>query len=62
MQQITYNGQLSTIQSVPFGVPHGRVLGPLLYVLYTAELFRVVAQHQLQLQMYVDDRQVYIVT
>ena len=59
-QQIAYNGDLSSIQPVPFSVPQGSVLGPLLYVLYTAELFHVVARHQLRLHMYADDSQVYI--
>ena len=54
-QQITYNGELSTTQSVLFGIPQGSVLGPLLYVLYIAELFHVVARHQLRLHMYADD-------
>ena len=52
--QIAYNGELSSIQHVLFGVP----LGPLLYVLYTAELFHVVARHGLRLHMYADDCQV----
>ena len=37
-------------------------MGPLLYVLYTAELFDVVARHRLRLHMYADDRQVYVST
>jgi len=41
-QQITYSGQLSSVQSVLFGVLQGSVLGPLLYVLFTAELALVV--------------------
>jgi len=40
---------------VLFSVPQGSVLGLLLYVLYTAELFSVVMQHQLRLHMYADD-------
>ena len=61
-QQIAYVGELSSLQLVLFGVPQGSVLGPLLYVLYTAELFDVVARHRLRLHMYADDSQVYVST
>ena len=41
--QIADNGQLSVMQYVLFGITRGSVLGPLLDILYMAELAHVVA-------------------
>ena len=48
-QQVAYAGELSTTRPLLFGVPQSSVLGPLLYILYTAELEQVVTRHGMRL-------------
>jgi len=61
-QQVLYRGCLSAVQPVQYGVPQGSVLGLILFLLYTAEIGRIVAQHGLRFHQYADNCQFYVTT
>ena len=57
-QRVGLDGKVSASVSVISGVSQGSVLGPLLFILYTSELFHIVANH---IGGYVDDTTIYAV-
>ena len=61
-QIVCFGGRLSSIGLLTCGVPQGSVLGPLLFLLYTAELLDLVADCGLTAHSYADDTQVYVGT
>src|SRR6218665_1283103 len=45
---------------VQFGIPRGSVLGPLLYILFTADISRVFAKYPASGHLYADDIEAYV--
>ena len=58
-QSVRLGGTSSSKTSVRFRIPQGSVLGPVLYVLYTADVARIVESFGLQVHLYADDTQIY---
>ena len=59
-QFVEINDTKSSVRDLTVGVPQDSVLGPILYLLYTAPLAEIIQSHGLDYHFYADDTQLYI--
>jgi len=61
-QRVRVGSQYSTYSEVHYGVSQWSVLGPILFLLYTADVLLIAARHGVGAHSYADDTQLYIHT
>ncbi len=59
-QKVKIEGVCSKKFDLSFGVPQGSCLGPLLFILYTSKLFKIIESHLPNAHCFADDTQLYL--
>ena len=54
-KSVSVNGRISSHKKLHFGVPHGSVLGPILFTLYTQPLSGIISQRKYNHCNFADD-------
>ncbi|XP_068684982.1 uncharacterized protein [Montipora foliosa] len=59
-QRISFQGALSNVIHLRYGVPQGSCLGPILVNTYSSKIFDIVGRHLPKVHYYADDSQLYL--
>ena len=59
-QRVFIQNEVSQVTSIPYGVPQGSILGPILFILYTKPIADICRQQGVCVHLYADDTQLYL--
>src|SRR5260221_14606489 len=59
LQSVHYNSSSTPFCPISCGVPQGSVLDPILFILYTSDVFSIINSFSLLSHRYADKRQIY---
>ena len=60
VQKVGIDGSISNPFDLYCGVPQGSCLGPILFIIYTSELFKIIKHELPSTHCYADDTQLYL--
>ena len=60
IQSVTIGNTTSSSRRLEFGIPQGSILGPLMFIFYTAPVQDIIFAHNLDCMFYADDSQLCI--
>jgi Reverse transcriptase (RNA-dependent DNA polymerase) len=58
-QSVHRDSKASSFTPIFCGIPQGSVLGPIIFIIYTPDLLRIIQRHNLLPHLFADDTQVY---